>query len=138
MMFNPGCLQGFKFHHAEADYVMLTHWLQDTPSSLPSNASHQVGVGVCVFNNNGELLVVKERHGPAAKRDIWKVPTGLVDPGEHFSTAAEREVLEETVRSIPSERVLQGMQCAYARSSLRAIVRVFDGTVAASPEQYSL
>lgn len=78
---------------------MLTHWLPDTPSSLPTNASHQVGVGVCVFNDHGEMLVVKERHGPAAKRDIWKVPTGLLDPGEHFSTAAVREVSEETVQT---------------------------------------
>ena len=25
------------------DYLMLTHWLPDTPCTLPPNASHQVG-----------------------------------------------------------------------------------------------
>lgn len=105
-------MQGFIFHHAETDYVMLTHWLPDTPSSLPANASHQVGVGVCVFNDHGELLVVKERHGPAAKRDIWKVPTGLLDPGEHFSAAAVREVSEETV---PAPSNLRRPTCLLCR-----------------------
>lgn len=89
---------GFQFHHAEPEYVMLTTWLQDRPSPLPPSASHQVGVGVLVLNGRGEILVVKERKGPAAKLDIWKVPTGLLDAAEDFSVAAEREVKEETVR----------------------------------------
>ena len=33
---------GFSFHHAEPDYLMLTHWLPATESTLPPNASHQV------------------------------------------------------------------------------------------------
>lgn len=89
---------GFQFHHAEPDYVMLTAWLQDRPSPLPPSASHQVGVGVFVLNDRGEMLVVKERKGPAAKLGIWKVPTGLLDAAEDFSDAAAREVKEETVR----------------------------------------
>ncbi|KAF8066283.1 NUDT2 [Scenedesmus sp. PABB004] len=33
---------GFEFHHAEADYVMMTKWLPpDSPNTLPPNASHQ-------------------------------------------------------------------------------------------------
>jgi ADP-ribose pyrophosphatase YjhB (NUDIX family) len=43
------------------------------------------------------MLVVKERKGPAAKLDIWKVPTGLLDRAEDFSAGAVREVKEETV-----------------------------------------
>lgn len=88
---------GFIFHHAEPEYVMLTRWLQDRPSPLPASASHQVGVGVLVLNDRGEMLVVKEQKGPAAKLDIWKVPTGLLDRAEDFSAAAVREVKEETV-----------------------------------------
>ena len=34
--------QGFYFHHAERDYVMLAQWLPDTEDKLPANASHQV------------------------------------------------------------------------------------------------
>ena len=35
--------RGFIFHHAEPDYVMMTHWLDDhNPSTLPPGPTHQV------------------------------------------------------------------------------------------------
>ncbi len=41
------CERGFEFHHAEQEYLMMTKWLpEDVPSTLPPNASHQVGWGV--------------------------------------------------------------------------------------------
>jgi Nudix hydrolase domain/NUDIX domain len=90
---------GLQYHHAERSYLMLTAWLPGTPSTLPANASHQVGVGAVVANSRGEMLVVKERLGPAAKAGIWKMPTGLLDAGEDYAAAAAREVREETVHS---------------------------------------
>ena len=44
---------GFVMHHAEKDYLMLTHWLSEDENKLPSNASHQVGVGCVVVNPEG-------------------------------------------------------------------------------------
>ena len=45
---------GFEFHHAEREYVMLTKWLpEDEPSTIPANASHQVGVGAFVYDEEG-------------------------------------------------------------------------------------
>ena len=44
---------GFVMHHAEKDYLMLTHWLSEEENKLPSNASHQVGVGCVVVNTEG-------------------------------------------------------------------------------------
>ncbi|EIE25358.1 hypothetical protein COCSUDRAFT_6454, partial [Coccomyxa subellipsoidea C-169] len=98
--------QGFIFHHAEPDYVQLTRWLSANPSKLPANASHQattclhphllVGVGCFVVNEYSQVLVVQERNGPLKGKGVWKLVTGLVDAGEDISTAAEREVLEET------------------------------------------
>eukprot|EP00930_Biecheleria_cincta_P073726 TRINITY_DN61015_c0_g1_i1.p1 TRINITY_DN61015_c0_g1~~TRINITY_DN61015_c0_g1_i1.p1 ORF type:complete len:344 (-),score=62.40 TRINITY_DN61015_c0_g1_i1:249-1280(-) len=88
---------GFEFHHAERGHLMLTKWLPaDVPNTLPSNASHTVGVGAIVTDDLGRLLLVQERTGPAAKLGIWKLPTGLVDSGEELHTAALREVKEET------------------------------------------
>lgn len=90
-------IQNFGFHHADAGSVTLTRWLPDDGSStLPPGPSTQVGVGALVFNGRGEVLMVKERTGPAARRDIWKVPTGLVERGEDLVSAARRELLEET------------------------------------------
>ncbi|XP_062077377.1 uncharacterized protein LOC133782178 isoform X2 [Humulus lupulus] len=34
---------------------MLTYWIPEGPSMLPSNASHQVGVGGFVINDKNEL-----------------------------------------------------------------------------------
>jgi ADP-ribose pyrophosphatase YjhB (NUDIX family) len=89
---------GFVFHHAERDYVMLTHWLSDEQECrLPANASHQVGVGCVVIHPvTGQLLLVQEKNGPLKGAGVWKIPTGLCDASEDIEIAAEREVKEET------------------------------------------
>ncbi|KAK7304856.1 hypothetical protein VNO77_42747 [Canavalia gladiata] len=87
---------GFKFHHAEPDYLMLVHWIPNTPDTLPANASHRVSIGAFVMNTNREVLVVQERNGRFSGIGAWKLPTGAVDEGEDICTAAIREVKEET------------------------------------------
>lgn len=90
--------RGFVFHHAEKEYVMLTKWLpEDEASTIPANASHQVGVGAFVLDKETRrVLLVQELRGPAANRDLWKMPTGLLEAGEDVPIAAMREVMEET------------------------------------------
>ncbi|CAN0333965.1 unnamed protein product, partial [Ectocarpus sp. 4 AP-2014] len=51
-------------------------WLPSTASQLPANASHQVGVGALVLNEDGDVLVVREKNGPLRGTGIWKFPTG--------------------------------------------------------------
>lgn len=46
---------GFSYHHAEPGYVMLTYWIANEPCMLPSTATHQVGVGGFVINENREV-----------------------------------------------------------------------------------
>ena len=55
---------GFVMHHAEKDYLMLTHWLSEDENKLPSNASHQVGVGCVVVNPEGakKKIIVKDEY----------------------------------------------------------------------------
>ena len=43
------------YHHAEPDFIMLTYWIPESPSTLPPNASHQVGVGAIVINDKNEV-----------------------------------------------------------------------------------
>ena len=88
--------QGFSYHHAESRHLMLTHWLDEGPSTLPAAGSTQVGVGAFVLNSAGDVLVVQERTGPAARPGFWKLPTGLANQGEHVHEAVCREMLEET------------------------------------------
>eukprot|EP01025_Chloroclados_australasicus_P048243 TRINITY_DN5459_c0_g1_i1.p1 TRINITY_DN5459_c0_g1~~TRINITY_DN5459_c0_g1_i1.p1 ORF type:complete len:381 (-),score=34.15 TRINITY_DN5459_c0_g1_i1:605-1747(-) len=89
--------QGFEFHHAEKEYVMMTLWLpEDEPDRLPLSSTHQVGIGAFVLNENNEVLVVQERSGPLKGTGIWKIPTGVANRHEDIHLAAIREVKEET------------------------------------------
>ncbi|XP_076882790.1 nudix hydrolase 2-like [Bidens hawaiensis] len=88
--------EGFYYHHAEPKHLMLVHWIPETINTLPANASHRVGIGAFVMNENGEVLVVQEKSGRFQGTGIWKFPTGVVDEGEDICDAAVREVKEET------------------------------------------
>ncbi|KAJ8564430.1 hypothetical protein K7X08_000890 [Anisodus acutangulus] len=86
--------EGFWYHHAEPTYLML-YWIPQTPNTIPANASHRVGIGALVINDNGEVLVVQEKNGAFRGTGVWKLPTGVVDEGEDICDAAVREVREE-------------------------------------------
>eukprot|EP00816_Leptocylindrus_hargravesii_P011187 CAMPEP_0196824558 /NCGR_PEP_ID=MMETSP1362-20130617/92317_1 /TAXON_ID=163516 /ORGANISM="Leptocylindrus danicus, Strain CCMP1856" /LENGTH=381 /DNA_ID=CAMNT_0042204857 /DNA_START=93 /DNA_END=1238 /DNA_ORIENTATION=+ len=89
---------GFDFQFAEKGKLVLTRWLpDDSESRLPLGPTHQVGIGALVLHPvTGKMLVVQEKTGPAAARKLWKMPTGLTDPGEDIAEAAVRELKEET------------------------------------------
>ncbi|KDP39269.1 hypothetical protein JCGZ_01026 [Jatropha curcas] len=88
--------EGFCYHHAEPSYLMLVYWIPETASTIPANASHRVGVGAIVLNDKREVLVVQEKSGKFRGKNVWKIPTGVVDEGEDIFKAAIREVKEET------------------------------------------
>ena len=78
---------------------MLCQWLPtDVASRLPLGPYMQAGVGCVVLHphDTTKMLVVQEITGPAAARNLWKMPTGLMDPGEDIAEAAMRELQEET------------------------------------------
>ncbi|CAK7356317.1 unnamed protein product [Dovyalis caffra] len=88
--------EGFEYHHAEPGYVMLTYWIPEGPCMLPTNATHQVGVGGFVINEENEVLVVQEKFYAPSFADLWKIPTGFILESEEIYTGAVREVKEET------------------------------------------
>lgn len=112
----PAAEAGFLYHHARPEYVYMNQWLAaDEVNKLPLDTNTSVGVGGFVMNDNGELLVVKEkfvtlffslylrvlfpsfsylRHW--GKYAPWKLPGGMADPGEDIGVAAAREILEGT------------------------------------------
>ncbi|KAJ3680578.1 hypothetical protein LUZ60_016856 [Juncus effusus] len=97
--------EGFKYHHAEESYVMLTYWIPEGPNLLPRNASHQVGVGGFVINNQNEVLVVQEKYCDSASIG-WKLPTGFIHESEEIFSGAVREVWEETGIETEFEEVI--------------------------------
>jgi len=94
----PGVANGFSFHHAKDDYVLLTRWLPaDSPNTLPKYSFTQIGVGGVVVNGKDEVLMVVEKVSPLPMfQGSWKLPGGLADPGEDFADTVAREVREET------------------------------------------
>nr|XP_022337625.1 nucleoside diphosphate-linked moiety X motif 6-like isoform X1 [Crassostrea virginica]XP_022337626.1 nucleoside diphosphate-linked moiety X motif 6-like isoform X1 [Crassostrea virginica]XP_022337627.1 nucleoside diphosphate-linked moiety X motif 6-like isoform X1 [Crassostrea virginica]XP_022337628.1 nucleoside diphosphate-linked moiety X motif 6-like isoform X1 [Crassostrea virginica] len=93
----PVCSKhGFDFNHAQPGYVLMTKWLPDNEENkLPEYANQFLGVAGFVLNENGELLVIRERFS-VIKSKPWKLPGGLADKGEDLAMTARREVKEET------------------------------------------
>ena len=67
-----------------ANAPSLHRRLAERESTIPRNASHQVGVGAIVLNARGEILVVQEKNGPLKGQGVWKMPTGIVHQGEEL------------------------------------------------------
>ncbi|MEC8987021.1 MAG: NUDIX domain-containing protein [Chloroflexota bacterium] len=87
--------EGFLFHHATEDYAMMTLQVEED-AFVPPYATHYIGIGGVVINQNRELLVVSERYRAAGRGPGYKLPGGALQPGEHLAEAAVREVYEET------------------------------------------
>jgi len=65
------------------------------PVTLPRRypAAPMVGVAAAVFNDAGEVLLVKRGRPP--RQGQWGLPGGLLDLGERLVDGARREVREE-------------------------------------------
>lgn len=105
----PICAKfGFEFQYAKNGLLVMTQWLpEDSLSRLPHGPTHQVGIGAVILHPvTHKMLVVQEKHGPAAARKLWKMPTGLTDPGEDIVDAAIREAKEETGLDVEFDRII--------------------------------
>ncbi|XP_017312189.1 nucleoside diphosphate-linked moiety X motif 6 isoform X1 [Ictalurus punctatus] len=120
-------LQGFTFHHAVRDEAVLSLWMGDGESRLPSYATHQVGVAGAVVNqSNGKVLVVQDKN---RAKNMWKFPGGLSNPSENVGDTAVREVFEETgirseFRSLVSIRQQHHHPGAFGNSDMYLICRL--------------
>ncbi len=85
---------GFTFHHSAEDYLMLTLRLVEG-ALIPPYASHYIGAGGVVINDQRELLVVSERYR-SRRGPSYKLPGGALHQGEHLVDGVIREVYEET------------------------------------------
>ncbi|WP_333781792.1 NUDIX domain-containing protein [Exiguobacterium sp. MMG028] len=66
------------------------NYIQDMRQLIGSNLLMTVGCGVIIERENQILLQHRKDH------DVWGIPGGVMEPGETFEAAAQREVFEET------------------------------------------
>lgn len=86
---------GFTYHHAKDDFVMMFRWLPEyEDANIPPFAHTMIGVGALVVNDKDQILAVSEKN--ALIPNSWKLPGGYAEPRENLGTSAEREVFEET------------------------------------------
>ncbi len=64
-----------------------------TPRAHPSGLPYRPGVGVLLFNGDGKVFVGQRLD---SKLEAWQMPQGGIDEGEDPTTAALRELEEET------------------------------------------
>lgn len=117
---------GFAFHHCSPDSVVLARPLAPA-APIPEPATHGIGVGGVVLSAEGNLLTVLERQDVTARPDHYKLPGGMLEPGEHLADGIVREVREET--GVPA--VCEGLvslrhhhRGQFARSNIYAVFRL--------------
>lgn len=91
----PALQRGFVFHHCDTDSLVMTCRLQED-AFVPHPAGHTIGAGAVVISERQELLTVLEKGDATTRPWHFKLPGGMLEPGEHIAAAAVREVFEET------------------------------------------
>ena len=95
---------GFVFHNCLEDEITLILRIKEA-AYAPFVATHSIGAGALIFNDQQQVLVIREK---LATHSGFKLPGGHIELGEKISEAIVREVFEET--GIHSEFVgIQGL-----------------------------
>ena len=89
---SPAVTLGFTYHHADEKGLQLIKKI-NPGAFVPGYATHYIGVGGVLIDAQNNILVIQERYHT---RRHYKLPGGALDPGEHISQAAVREIFEET------------------------------------------
>lgn len=97
-----------------------------------------IGVGAVVFNDQGEILLIKR--GKAPNYGHWMVPGGTLEWGETLEECAVREVREETGVEIEIETFVEIIEAINRESAgfhyviMDFAARALSGTPAASSD----
>lgn len=77
------------------DYFIISRRKKKDLICLTRNYSVCDGVIVIPITSDNEVVLVKQ-YRPAINDYIYELPSGMVDKGEDFESAAKRELFEET------------------------------------------
>ncbi|WP_305906434.1 NUDIX hydrolase [Methylomarinum sp. Ch1-1] len=73
-------------------------------NSKPTIPTPTIGVSAVVFNQQGQILLIKRDKPPAL--GLWSIPGGKQEPGESIGEACRREVLEETGLDVEVKNII--------------------------------
>ncbi|MGX5174389.1 NUDIX domain-containing protein [Aliikangiella sp. IMCC44653] len=101
----PALTLGFNNHHANSqEFVLTKRLIKD--ALIPDYASHTVGVGGIVINQQQQVLTIREKAHVEKYPNNWKFPGGMLDINEHIQAGVMREIEEETAIKTEFVRLL--------------------------------
>lgn len=86
---------GFEMHHCTSQQITLVLRLRPD-ATAPHYATHSLGAGAVILSPQQEVMTVLEKCDEHTRPWHYKLPGGMVEPGEHIAAAVRREVFEET------------------------------------------
>ena len=76
--------------------------------------SYGLTVRGIIRNDSGEILIVKRHPKSRTDPEMWELPGGKVEKGEHFADALVREIKEETDLDVEVGDFCEAVQNDYA------------------------
>ena len=99
--------------------------------------SYGLTVRGIIKNDSGEILIVKRHPKSRTDPEMWELPGGKVEKGEHFADALVREIKEETNLDVNVGDFCEAVQNDYSHKRTVQLMMYLDdveGSVAISEE----
>ena len=99
--------------------------------------SYGLTVRGIIKNDSGEILIVKRHPKSRTDPEMWELPGGKVETGEHFADALVREIKEETNLNVNVGDFCEAVQNDYSHKRTVQLMMYLDdveGSVAISEE----
>ena len=77
-------------------------------------------------NDDGEILIVKRHPKSRTDPDMWELPGGKVENGEHFTDALVREIREETNLDAEAGDFCEAVQNDYSHKRTVQLIMYLD------------
>ncbi len=79
-----------------------------------------------IKNENDEILIVKRHPKSRTDPEMWELPGGKVEKGEHFTDALVREIMEETSLDVNVGDFCEAVQNDYSHKRTVQLVMYLD------------
>ena len=88
--------------------------------------SYGLTVRGIIRNDSGEILIVKRHPKSRTDPEMWELPGGKVEKGEHFADALVREIKEETNLNVNVGDFCEAVQNDYSHKRTVQLMMYLD------------